>query len=153
MGSRQPQRRLIVLAIALAVAATGIKVQDPLLGVIGFLAVLVSTAELFLPLRYRLDRETARVRCGFSVTEVAWSDVRRLIPMAEGVRLSPLEKPSRLDDFRGVYLRYGDRALEVSGKIRQFWHGDTSALDGGPDGTGGGRPGGEAGGPNPSQEA
>ena len=145
LGSFRPGRRFIVLGIALLVAFIGLQMGGPLLGAIGLLVVLVSTAELFLPLKYRVDAEGAQVRCGLSVTAIPWSNVRRLIPMADGVRLTPLEKPGRLDEFRGVYLRYGNIAEEVSGKIRQFWHGDTSALDRGPDGTGDGGPGGEPG--------
>lgn len=145
VGAVRPERRYVVLAIALFAAFIGLKLGGVLLSAIGFVVPLVSTAELFLPLKYRIDESGAQVRCGLSVTSIGWSDVRRLLPMADGVRLSPLEKPSRLDEFRGVYLRFRDNAEEVSGKIRQFWHGDSGALDRGFDRTGDGGPSGEAG--------
>jgi hypothetical protein len=152
-GALRPERRFIVLAIALGAGFIGLKLGGVLLSAIGFFVVLVSTAEVFLPLKYRIDSGGAQVRCGLSVTAIRWSDVKRLIRMADGVRLSPLEKPSRLDEFRGVYLRFRDNDVEVSGKIRQFWHGDSRALDGRSDGTGDGGAADESGGTGPEAKA
>jgi hypothetical protein len=153
LGAVRPERRYIVLAVALGAAFIGLKLGGILLSAIGLLVVLLSTAELFLPLRYRIDADGARVRCGISVTAITWTDVKRLIPMRDGVRLSPLDRASRLDEFRGVYLRFGDIEGQVSGKIREFWHGDTSALDRrlGPPGDRG--PARQAGGRDPEAEA
>jgi hypothetical protein len=153
LGSARPERRYIVLAIAVGAGLIGLKIGGVLLSAIGLLVPLVSTAELFLPLKYRLDENGAQVRCGLGVTSILWPDVKRLVPMADGVKLSPLEKPSRLDEFRGVYLRFRDNAEEVSGKIRQFWHGDQRALDRGPDGAGDQRAVGQPGEPGPEAEA
>jgi hypothetical protein len=153
LGSAHPQKRLVVGAIALGAGFIGLQMGGPLLGLVGLLAVLVSTAELFLPLSYRLDAEGARVKCGISVTAISWPDVKRLVDMPDGVRLSPLPRPSRLDEFRGVYLRFANNAAEVSGKIRQFWNGDTGALDRGLDRAGDGTALGDAGGADPEAEA
>jgi hypothetical protein len=152
-GAERPSQRLLVLGVALVAAYIGLQLGGILLSAIGFLVVLVSTAELFLPLQYRIDEQGARVKCGLSVTAITWPDVKRLIPMRDGVKLSPLEKPSRLDEFRGVYLRFRGNSAEVSGKIRQFWNGDTGALDRGSDGPGDGGSPDEARRSNPEAEA
>ncbi|MCH7946016.1 MAG: hypothetical protein IIC73_08410 [Armatimonadetes bacterium] len=146
-----PRRRYTVLAIALMAGLAGLLLFNPLLSLIAFAVVVLSAAELFFPVKYRLDAQGARAKCGLSVTAVAWSDVKRVLPMPDGVRLSPLEKPSRLDEFRGVYLRFSDNEEEVSGKIRTFWHGDPSTLDGGTDRAGDGGSADQAGdaGPQP----
>jgi hypothetical protein len=153
LGAVRPERRYVVLAFAVAAGLIGLKIGGLLLCAIGFAVPLVSTLELFLPLKFRLDESGAHSKCGLGASSIQWSDVKRLLPMADGVRLSPLERPSRLDEFRGVYLRFRDNAEEVSGKIRQFWHGDTSALDRGADRAGDQRAVGQPGEPDPEAEA
>jgi len=37
-----------------------------------------------------------------------------------GIKLSPLGKPGRLEAYRGVYLRFGDRAYEVKETVRRM---------------------------------
>ncbi len=148
-----PRRRYTVLAIALLAGLAGLLLFNPLLSVIAIAVVVLSAAELFFPVKYCLDGKGARAKCGLSVTALDWADVRRVLPMPDGVRLSPLEKPSRLDEFRGVYLRFSDNEEEVSGKIRTFWHGDASTLDGGTDRAGDGGPAGQAGDASPESEA
>lgn len=138
LGDANRKRRVIVIGFALTAGIVGtLLFQSVWLGLIGFVAILLSTSEMFLPLSYRLDARTARVKNGLSVTEIAWDDVKRVLPVSDGIKLSPLKNPSRLDAFRGVYLRYADNEDEVSGKIRQFWNGDTSLLDGRPERSGG----------------
>jgi hypothetical protein len=118
-----------VLGLAILVGFIGISTfGHPIMGVIGFSVVMISSAEMFLPLKYRLDDTGARVRCGFSVTSVDWASVKRLVEAQGGVQLSPLPKASRLDAFRGVYLRYAGNEALVKGKIRQFWKTDADIL-------------------------
>jgi hypothetical protein len=129
MWERIPGKRPVVLAAALAVALVGQwHTKSWLVGVAALMAVLGSTAELWFPLKYRLDQSEARVRCGPSVTAVRWDRVKRLIKDEGGVRLSPLESPSRLDAFRGVYLRFDGNEEAVLGKIRALWQGHVRVL-------------------------
>ena len=37
-----------------------------------------------------------------------WSDFRSFYADRNGVLLSPFARPSRLENFRGVYVRFGD---------------------------------------------
>ena len=80
-GAERPGHRMLVLAIAFGAAYIGLQLGGLLLSVIGFLVVFASTAELFLPLKYKLDESGAQVRCGISVTAVSWDNVKRLIPL------------------------------------------------------------------------
>jgi len=64
-------------------------------------AVLLLGGSVFFPLltvtRYRFDHE----------------GVRNFYPDPNGVLLSPFSTPSRLENFRGIYLRFGDNRREV----------------------------------------
>jgi hypothetical protein len=54
----------------------------------------------------------------------------------EAILLSPLEKPSRLDAFRGVYLRLASNEGLVSAKIRALVPSHAHFLGTGTDGGG-----------------
>jgi hypothetical protein len=114
------RKRWAVLLVAAAVFLIGTLAYGHIwLGLFGAMAILGSTNEVLFTARYRLDAKSARSRVGLSVNEIAWPSVRRVIPDAEGVRLSPLPKESRLDAFRGVYLRFAGNREEVMARIEQ----------------------------------
>jgi len=124
LGAVNPMRRWAVLACAVLAGFAGLVLfRQPIFGVFGFLAIVLSTTEVLFPSKYRLDREGARAQCGMSVTTIAWENVKKVSEDALGVLVSPLQKSSRLDVFRGVYLRFADNRTEVLAKIREFTDG------------------------------
>jgi len=137
---REPKRRLVAI-VAMALAGLGglYLLNHVLFALIGVVVIFVSTAELFLPIKFRLDANEARQSCGISVTAIRWADVKRLTEQTDGVRLSPFEKSHRLDAFRGVFLRYASNESEVLGTIAELWKTDASTLDGRTDDGGGDR--------------
>lgn len=115
------KQRFAVAMLTVVAAYVGyVFIQGILGAVVGVVVMIASTAELFFPVNYRLDSTEARSHCGFSVTALRWENVKRLIHTQDGVRLSPLEKSSRLDAFRGVYLRFSGNRDEVLGKIAEL---------------------------------
>ena len=67
-----------------------------------------SLARWFLPTEYRLDSDGVEVRFLGRRVRRAWSSFRNLYPHSVGLHLSPFDRPSGLDPFRGLFLRYGD---------------------------------------------
>ena len=131
-------KRYVALgAIAFAAAAGQLVLKHPLFAIIGGVVIFVSTAEMFLPMKFSLSANGAQQKCGISTTEITWADVKRLIHQSDGIRLSPFEKSHRLDAFRGVYLRFAGNKEEVLGKIAELWETDAELLARGTDtGTG-----------------
>lgn len=118
LGAHQTGKRYVVVALMLVVFLIGIFLLGSLvLALVGMGVVLASTLELFVPIRYRLDAKGAQARVAFALTRIEWSDVKRIWEDELGVYLSPLEKPSRLDRFRGVYLRFASNREAVLVKI------------------------------------
>ncbi len=141
LGRKYPDKRVIVgLAAILAAGAGYFFIRGPLGILVGGGVMIASLGELFFPLKYRLDESGASVRCGFSTTAIRWENVKRLITMPDGVKLSPLEKSSRLDAFRGVYVRFSGNEAEVLATIAKLTHGYGSHLDGRTEPSGGGAP-------------
>ena len=112
-------RSLALPAIVAAIAA-GVGVSFGSAGWAVFAAGVlgISLARYFFPTEYRLDAEGVRVRFLGQVRARRWAEVRGVYPHGDGVHLSPFASPSRLDPFRGIYVRFaGNReaVLEVVG--------------------------------------
>ena len=70
----------------------------------------------FLPTFYRLDLEQVSVRGLITRKKRRWSDLRKYYPGRKGVHLSATEKPSKLENMRGLYLPFG---LDPTGEHRR----------------------------------
>lgn len=117
-----PQRRFVIFGIALLGGLGGwFLLREPLLGLLGFGMILASTMEYWLGSSYRLDEKGASSRTGFSITAIEWPQIRRVIVEEHGLKLSPLESPSRLDAFRGVFLKFDtSNRVQVIDSVRRF---------------------------------
>jgi len=94
-----------MLAALITVIIGTLFFHELLLGVIGALLVLGSTADFWQTTCYRLDAKVAQAKCGLSITEIEWNRVKRVILLGNSIRLSPLAETSRMETFRGVLLR------------------------------------------------
>ena len=80
----------------------------------------VSLARWFLPTAYRLSDEGVEARFLGRAVRRPWSDFRNLYPHPMGLHLSPFERPSGLDPFRGLFLRYAPgRGAEIESFCRE----------------------------------
>jgi hypothetical protein len=139
LWEQRPERRWVVLAVALAAGAFGFfMLHSLLLGLIGMAVIFISTAEMFLPVRFRLDAKGATRKCGLSTTFLEWENTRRLIDSGGIIRVSPLVKPSALDAFRGVPLKLSGNREAVLAKISELWQSDEHSLSGETEPRGGG---------------
>ena len=78
------------------------------------LIFLITLSTYFLPTTYTVDEKTVLIKFQFSVKKRNLSAFRMMYPGRRGVLLSPFLGPSRLENFRGFYLRYGkDNKSEV----------------------------------------
>jgi hypothetical protein len=114
LSDKEPQKLWVVFLAAIFAGLAGIYfLHSPVLGIVGFLAILGTSAEFWLGSKYRLDNEQASARCGISISSIEWKNVRRVIVGQEGIKLSPLEESGRLGPFRGVMLRIQDEATKT----------------------------------------
>ena len=83
---------------------------------VALLALIILAASLwryFIPLRYAFYGDRLVVRSPFHQLRRPWSDFRSFYVDRNGVLLSPFIKRSRLENFRGVYVRFGENQAEV----------------------------------------
>jgi len=105
-------RSLLLVAIVVAVCV-GVWVSFGGLGyaVLAAAFLMGSLVRYFVPTHYELGDAGVAVRFLGHTRRVSWPEVRRVAVHREGVFLSPFERPSRLDSFRGTFLRFacGDK--------------------------------------------
>ena len=80
--------------------------------------LLGSLSTFFLPTTYELSEDGIKVKFFFNTRQTEWGKYRSFYVDKNGVLLSPFEKPSRLENFRGIYLRFNQNKEEVINFIK-----------------------------------
>lgn len=80
--------------------------SNPFLVALSVLIMLGSLSSFFLPTQYLLDDDKVRIKFFFTIREKKWGMFRSCYVDKNGVLLSPFDKPSRLENFRGLYIRF-----------------------------------------------
>ena len=117
-----PARRYPGRGAALALFTAGVPLLiyldwgDPVLAALALGVLLLSFRGFYLPTRYVLDRRGVGVACFPFRFHRPWAAFHGWYEADGALRLTPLPRPSRLDPFRGVLLRYE----EGEERIRAF---------------------------------
>jgi len=72
-----------------------------------------SLIPFFLPTTYSLQDDCITVKSLFRRFSKDWVAFRSFYPDRNGVLLSPFSFPSRLENFRGLYVRFNENGSEV----------------------------------------
>lgn len=106
LAKEQPQRAAIAAGVILLTVGMIGAITHNLLGPL-FAAILLfgSLNDFFLPIRYELNEQGVEAKGLFSHTSLEWNRAKRFHLLADGVKVSPLAGPSRLEAYRGVFLR------------------------------------------------
>ena len=131
----QPWRRNRALGVAVAfliLAVTfAVRVAFGSIGwsLLALVLLSLSVARFYLPTRYVLSAQGARMEGPFGTVEREWSAFRSWFAGTDGVLLSPLTKPTRLAFTRGIFLPFDDHRDEVLAAVEAFL-GPRSSPDG-----------------------
>lgn len=131
LAKTQPTKAVVVVLFCFGAAAFGVFVfQNYILAALAIFMILWSTADFMLPVRYTIDSEGASSRYGLHFGKIHWDEVKRVTLLADGVKLSPLERESRLEPFRGVLLRYSNNQAEVLAALERYGGPRFGSLEG-----------------------
>jgi len=113
-------RNSILLSLFLVIlwAIVYIITDSVLFLVLSVVIMLGSLSPFYLPTRYELTEDKVKVNYVFHSMEKSWTSYRSYYPDKNGVLLSPFPRPSRLESFRGVYIRFAGNKEEVLGFIK-----------------------------------
>lgn len=99
---------LVVIFIAVVMSmAYYIMDRNMLMMLLAGIIFSVSLSTFFFPTIYTVDENKVTIKYVFSTKVRNLSAFRRCFPETHGILLSPYLAPTRLENFRGFYLRYG----------------------------------------------
>lgn len=115
----KPAKSMLLVALIVASsAAAAIGFEHWFYGLFSLAALTASLSRYFFPTRYVLNGE------GISSEHLGlkrrrfWGEFRRADEQRDGIFLRPSVRPSRLDSFRGVFLRFDQNRAEVARFVR-----------------------------------
>ena len=132
-----PARRNPVQAIAVAGVVLLIPLAlhlifgDPFLVFLSVLILGVSLGGYFFPTTVRFTESGVEVKSAWGRKSRPWSSFRSFQCDAEHLRLCPLSRPSRLDNYRGILLRFQGNRDEVLRYIRRCIPAPATSGEGG----------------------
>jgi hypothetical protein len=100
-------RSLVVILFLAAVVWTLVTWFGPQWILPSIFILILFLSGFFLPTFYRLDSEQVSVRGLITRRKRRWAHLKKSYPGKKGVHLSPTERPSRLENLRGLYLPFG----------------------------------------------
>jgi len=114
-AAEEKWKAVLVGIFLLALFVTVFASFGPLWMVISVLLLGGSVAPYFAVTRYKMTPEGVEVFHFFYTVRRSWEYFRSYYEDRKGVLLSPFARPSRLENYRGLYLRFGterDRVME-----------------------------------------
>ena len=121
LARRRPTMTAVSAAFIALASAGGFLAIGPAAGLLVCLALVCFLSDFLFPVTYLITNEKATCKMLLNRTEIKWADVKRCYLDDHGVKLSPLDRVSRLEAFRGVYLRFQgnkDQVIETVKSLR-----------------------------------
>ncbi len=109
---------LVTLFIFVVVALVFYTTSSRAFGVLAAVVMLASLAKFYFPTTYRLTYERITIKTTTQTLHKNWSIYRSCYPDKNGILLSPFVRPSRLENFRGIYLMFNNNRDEVTSFVK-----------------------------------
>jgi len=93
---------------------------EKLFALLAFLVLFGSTMSIYLPIRYRFTPEGVTVFFLGVPSFRPWKHYHQAYVHENGVFLTSMPRPSRLDPFRGHFLKYAGNREAVVNYVRRF---------------------------------
>lgn len=133
-----PARERPVAAVVVSILILGViylvysSMHNGLMVLIGILIFFLSLSTFYFPTTYTVDEKKVVIKYLYTVKERNTSAFRTVYPGRRGILLSPFLEPSRLENYRGFYLRYGkDNKDEIDRFMADLFEskGEVQAVD------------------------
>lgn len=109
---------LFIVAVFIVVYSVTYSILMVMLAAFIFLGTL---STFFFPTRYELTKDKIKAKYLVNRVEKEMKNFRSYYPDKNGVLLSPFTRPSRLENFRGLYIRYHQNKNEVDSFIKKIF--------------------------------
>lgn len=113
LARRHPGKTLVSVGFIVGVTAIGYFAIGFYAAALVCAALAASLSDFLFPVRFIIWKDRVGCRMLLKSAEIKWADVKQCYLDDYGVKLSPLGRASRLEAFRGVYLRFADNKSAV----------------------------------------
>jgi hypothetical protein len=111
------RRPLVTAAVILFVVILAVLVyvitSSRFMTLLALIILFASLAKFFLPTTYRFSDRRIAIKTTTQTLYKEWRLFRSYYPDKNGVLLSPFAGPSRLENFRGIYVMFNENREEV----------------------------------------
>jgi hypothetical protein len=87
--------------------------------VLALLLLFMSLSRFYLPITYRLTDRRIMIKTMTQTTYKEWSQYRTCYPDKNGILLSPFIQPTRLENFRGIFLLFNNNKAQVTDFVQR----------------------------------
>jgi len=109
---------LVTFFLILLVVLVYYTTYSPWFAILAFIILYGSLSPFYFPTRYKLSADDIQVKTTFQTLHKKWSQYRSYYPDKNGVLLSPFLRPTRLENFRGLYIRFWNNKDEVVAYVK-----------------------------------
>ncbi len=103
----------VTLFVLLVTAAVFYSTDSRTFAVLTLLIMFGSLAKFYFPTSYTLTDEGIIIKTTTQTLRKEWSLYRSYYPDKNGILLSPFVRPTRLENFRGLYVMFNNNKDEV----------------------------------------
>ena len=82
--------------------------------------LLVFFSDIYLPTTFTIDERGVAVERRFHKRRFEWAKIRSAADERKGLFLSPFATKTRLENFRGVFLKYAGNREAALAQVRRF---------------------------------
>ena len=109
---------LVSIFIVILVAVVYYATYSIWFTILGFLILTGSLAGFYFPSHYKFTDDGIYVKTTMQTLEKKWTQYRSYYSDKNGVLLSPFARPSRLENFRGIYIKFWNNKEDVMAIVR-----------------------------------
>nr|MBN2276920.1 hypothetical protein [candidate division Zixibacteria bacterium] len=121
--ARRNMRTTILVSFFLAVVVVVVYLatdNSVWFSILASLFLFGSLSSFYFPSHYRLTEEEIIVKTKMQTMVKKWSQYRTSYPDKNGILLSPFTRRSRLENFRGIYIKFEGNRDEVIAFAREM---------------------------------
>jgi len=109
----------VSLFVVIVIGIVRFSTDSQVFGILAAIIMVASLAKFYFPTRYRLDDAGIVVKTMTQTLKKEWILYRSCYPDKSGILLSPFAEPSRLENFRGLYLMFDGNRDVVTAFCRE----------------------------------
>jgi hypothetical protein len=110
---------LVIVFLLVLVTSVYLLTLSAVFSVVAALVLYGSLTQYFTKTTFEFTDTRVRVKYAVNKIEKEWKQYRSYYPDKNGVLLSPFPSPSRLENFRGLYVRFAGNKDQVMEIVRQ----------------------------------